>query len=66
MRRALARFLLGLVLRLEGVAERLDPQGYPKTIEVERRGASAPVGGYRGSAPKRPLKRPSSPGASSR
>ena len=37
MRRTLARFLLGLVLRLEGVAERLDPQGYPKTIDVERR-----------------------------
>jgi hypothetical protein len=37
VRRALARFLLGLVLRLEGVAERLDPHGYPKTIDVERR-----------------------------
>jgi hypothetical protein len=37
VRRALARFILGLVLRLEGVAERLDPQGYPKTIDVERR-----------------------------
>ena len=37
VRRALARFLLGLVLRLEGLAERLDPQGYPKTIDVERR-----------------------------
>jgi hypothetical protein len=37
VRRALARFILGLVLRLEAVAERLDPQGYPKTIDVERR-----------------------------
>ena len=46
MRRALARFLLGLVLRLEGVAERLDPQGYPKTIDVERRTEN--IGGYPG------------------
>jgi hypothetical protein len=37
VRRGLARFILGLVLRLEGVAERLDPHGYPKTIDVERR-----------------------------
>jgi hypothetical protein len=35
VRRALARFVLGLILRLEGVAERLDPHGYPKTIDVE-------------------------------
>lgn len=36
MRRALARFLLGLALRLEVRAERLDPHGYPKTITKER------------------------------
>jgi hypothetical protein len=43
MKRALARFLLGLVLRLEGLAERLDPQGYPKTIDVEHRPSTAPL-----------------------
>jgi hypothetical protein len=37
VKRALARFLLGLVLRFEGVAEHLDPHGYPKTIDVEQR-----------------------------
>lgn len=37
MKHALASLIRGLVLRLEGLAERLDPAGYPKTIDVRRR-----------------------------